>query len=150
MDKRNKKFIKFDIEAYYPSVTAEVLSKAIHFARQHTEVTMEEEKIIMHCRKNIVVGSNDSVWVKKQIEDFDNTMGSYDGAEVAETVGLYLLHKLEDILPKESLGLYRDDGLCMVEGGGPVMERTKKKIVSLFKDKGFGITTEANLIATSC
>ena len=149
MEKRNKKFIKFDIEAYYPSVTAEVLSKAIHFARQHTEVTMEEEEIIMHCRKNIVVGSNGSVWVKKEKEDFDNTMGAYDGAEVAETVGLYLLHKLEDILPKESLGLYRDDGLCMVEGGGPVMERTKKKIVALFKEEGFGITTEANLIATS-
>ena len=52
-------------------------------------------------RKNIVVGSNDTVWVKKEKEDFDNTMGAYDGAEVAETVGLYLLYRLEDILPKE-------------------------------------------------
>ena len=29
------------------------------------------------------------------------------------------------------------------------MERTKKKIVALFKEEGFKITTEANLIATS-
>jgi hypothetical protein len=149
IDKRRKKWIKYDIEAYYPSVTAEVLAKAIQFARQYTEVTSQQENIILHCRKNIVVGNDDTVWVKKENEDFDNTMGSYDSAEVAELVGLFMLHKMEDILPKDSHGLYRDDGLCIVEGSGPMIERTKKKIVALFKGEGFKITTEANLIATS-
>ena len=37
----------------------------------------------------------------------------------------------------------------MVEGRGPVMGRTNKKIVALFKEEGFGITTEANLIDTN-
>ena len=29
-------------------------------------------------------------------ENFDVPMGSYDGAEICELVGLYLLHKLTD------------------------------------------------------
>ena len=39
-------------------------------------------------------------------------MGSYDGAEISELVGLYMLHKLEDIIPQKHLGIYRDDGLA--------------------------------------
>ena len=51
-----------------------------------------------------------SWWVKKDNPDFDVTMGSYDGAEICELEGLYIL----DILTKESghdkIGLYRDEG----------------------------------------
>ena len=44
-------------------------------------------------------------------------MGSFDGAEVCELVGLYLLEKLvkKDIFKREHVGLYRDDGLAVVE-----------------------------------
>ena len=45
-------------------------------------------------------------------------MGSYNGAEVCELVGL---------LGKENVGLYRDNGLAIVNGSGPLVERTKKK-----------------------
>ena len=45
-------------------------------------------------------------------------MGGLDGAEVCETTGLYLLHRLQEIIEKEKSGLYRDDGLLVVEGGG--------------------------------
>ena len=38
-------------------------------------------------------------------------MGSFDGAELCELVGLYLLSKLETLLGKPAVGLYRDDGL---------------------------------------
>ena len=38
-----------------------------------------------------------SVWVKKDNPDFDVTMGSYDGAEVYELVGLYLLNLLSNV-----------------------------------------------------
>ena len=37
------------------------------------------------------------MWAEKDKPDFDVTMGSYDGAEVCELVGLYIL----DILTKE-------------------------------------------------
>jgi hypothetical protein len=38
-------------------------------------------------------------------------MGSYDGAEVCELVGLYLLHQVKSAFPNISFGLYHDDGL---------------------------------------
>lgn len=41
---------------------------------------------------------------------FDVTMGSYDGAQACELIGLYMLSKLTPLL-KSSVGLYRDDGL---------------------------------------
>ena len=44
-------------------------------------------------------------------------MGSFDGAEVCELVGLYLLEKLvkRGIFKRELVGLYRDDRLAVVE-----------------------------------
>ena len=40
-------------------------------------------------------------------------MGSYDGAEVCELVGLFILNGLANEYGKESIGLYRDDGLAI-------------------------------------
>ena len=34
-------------------------------------------------------------------------MGCYDGAKVCELLGSYLLNKVSNIVPKESVGLYR-------------------------------------------
>ena len=41
-------------------------------------------------------------------------MGSFDGAEICELVGLYIQSKLEKILPKSNFGLYRNDGLALL------------------------------------
>ena len=41
-------------------------------------------------------------------------MGSFDGAEICELVGLYIQSNLENILPKSNFGLYRDDGLILL------------------------------------
>ena len=40
--------------------------------------------------------------------DFDVTMGSFDGAETCELVGLFLLSQLTHL--DVNVGLYRDDG----------------------------------------
>ena len=53
------------------------------------------------------------IWTKKENSDFDNAMGGYDSAEVCDLVGLYLLSKF-DTLDVEA-GLYRDDGLAIVD-----------------------------------
>ena len=45
---------------------------------------------------------------------FDVTMSSYDGAEVCEIVGLYLLEKLSTLIDKKKIGLYRDDGFLLL------------------------------------
>ena len=69
------------------------------------------------------------------------SMGCLDRAEVCELTGTYLLHQLINIIPKEDLGLYRDDGLGTVNNlSGPEKERIKKQIVRIFKINGLNIT----------
>ena len=93
--------------------------------------------------------NDSSTWVKKGNVLFDVTMGSYDGAEVCEMVGLYLLNKLSDLINKDHRGLYRDDGLAVViDADGPKMDKLKKDIISILKDEGLSITIDTNLKET--
>ena len=76
-------------------------------------------------------------------------MGSFDGAEICELVGLYLLDQLSNLLPVESFGLYRDDGLAILSGiSGPDTERIIKNIRNLFKTNNLKITIEAGMQQT--
>jgi hypothetical protein len=143
--KQRMKFLKFDITEYYPSISMDLLKKAINYARQYTTITHEEEETIMHCRKTVLIGNDNSIWMKKNNPDFDTPMGSLDSAEVSETVGLYLLWRLEDIIPDGMVGLYRDDGLSVIEGNGQEVDRVRKKLTKLFKEEGLKITTEGNI-----
>ena len=61
-------------------------------------------------------------------------MGSFDGAEVCELVGLYLLHLLKDT--KQDLGLYRDDMLGVTRLRGRSLEKMKQKIQVIFQEAG--------------
>ena len=54
-------------------------------------------------------------WVKQGNTNFDVTMGSFDGAEVCELVGLFVLEKIKSTLNSPNIGLYRDDGLAVFE-----------------------------------
>ena len=54
-------------------------------------------------------------------------MESYDGTEVCEFVGLYLLNLLTNEFGKNNIGLYRNDGLsCFQNISVPDSERIKK------------------------
>ena len=79
--------------------------------------------------------------------NFDVTMGSYDGAEICELVGLYILHVLRERYEKVKIGLYRDDGLaCFGNINGSQAERIQKEFISIFKTKfKLSITSETNL-----
>ena len=70
-------------------------------------------------------------------------MGSWDGAEVCELVGLYLLSQLSDL--QLTLGLYRDDGLAVTALKPRQAELVKKKLCKIFKENGLNITIEANV-----
>ena len=39
----------------------------------------------------------------------------HDGAEICELVGLFILNHLSKKFGKESIGLYRDDGLALIK-----------------------------------
>ena len=73
-------------------------------------------------------------------------MGSYDGAEICEFVGLFILNSLAKIIPINQLGLYRDDGLIIMhKKSGPQLEKIRKDIIKLFKNIGFQIEINVNL-----
>ena len=64
----------------------------------------------------------------------DVTMSAYDGAEVSETVGSFLLHTLSLKYNKTNIGLYRDDGLAVFRNvSGPHCEKIKKDFQKLFQ-----------------
>ena len=148
-NKKTCKFIKFDIAEFYPSISAELLEKSINFARSIIEIEDKTIDIINHARKSLLFHDGNA-WVKKEGNPlFDVTMGSYDGAEVCELVGLYLLGKLATLIGTKNVGLYRDDGLAVIhQANGPKMDRIRKDIIGLFKSEGVSITIDANLIET--
>ena len=75
-------------------------------------------------------------------------MGSFDGAEMCELVGLYMLYHISPVIgDKINIGLYRYDGLAILEAtSGPETDRIRKKIKKLFNDHNLHITTELGLI----
>ena len=73
-------------------------------------------------------------------------MGSYDGAEVCELVGVYILSLLANRVDKDYTGLYRDDGLVIIRNlTGPQTVKTRKDIIKIFKEIGFKIEIKTNL-----
>ena len=61
-------------------------------------------------------------------------MGSFDGAEICEQVGLYIQSKLEKILPKANFVLYRDDGLALLRNlNGQQTDKFRKTSLDYLK-----------------
>ena len=101
------RFIKFDIADFYPSISIELLDRSISFAASLIDIEANIINTINHARKSLLF-DDDGAWVKKDGNPlFDFTMGSFDGAEVCELVGLYLLNKIKSLLASDSVGLYR-------------------------------------------
>ena len=74
-------------------------------------------------------------------------MGSYDGAEICELVGLYILSFLGKVYGIQNVGLYRDDGLaCLHKISGPASDKIRKDIIRTFRENfGLKITITTNL-----
>ena len=105
--------------------------------------------VIKLARKSLLFNKG-GTWVKKGDDTlFDVTMGSFDGAEIYELIGLYLLDKLSSLIGRKNVGLYRDDGLAAINSSsGPVLNKMRKNIIALFKNEGLSITIETNLFET--
>ena len=144
----NTKFIKFDIVNFYSSISENLLEDAIAFANKFAKISKNTRQVIAHARKSLLFEYG-YVWFKIDNPKFDVAMGSYDVAEVCELVGLLLLGELAELLGKENVGLHRDDGLAITNGSGPLVERTKKKILKLFQKHNLPVTTECSLVRTN-
>ena len=145
---RNKhlcKFVLFDIKEFYPSITENLLKKALTFAEAHTHLSDDDKAIIHHARKSLLF-NDQQTWIKRDSGLFDVTMGAYDGAEVCELVGNYLLYELSKLYEKKDIGLYRDDGLAVFKNkSGPESEKIKKSIQAIFRENELKITIQCNL-----
>ena len=120
---------------FYPSISKELLTNDIYLAGTITTIDKKVIDPIMHSRKSLLFNNNE-IWVKKDNPNFDVTMGSFDGAEVCELVGLYLLNILKSEFGGKNIGLYRDDGLSYFENKSErELEKVKKKICKFLKVK---------------
>ena len=135
---KNKKkciFVQFDIVEFYPSISKELLEAALSHAGRYIELTDDEKSIIMHSRKSLLFANNGH-WVKKIGDpNFDVTMGSFDGAELCELVGLFILFRLGQKFGLKRSGLYRDDGLSCFELDGHDADAIRKHIIQMFNEE---------------
>ena len=55
--------------------------------------------------------------------------GSYDGIEIRELVGLFILKNLGKALGNKNIGLYRDDGLAVIKNkSARLADKTRKEL----------------------
>ena len=80
LHKHKRKFIKFDIAEFYPSISETFLNKFIAYAKSFTKIEDNAIKAIKLARKSLRF-NKDGTWIKKGDNTlFDVTMGSFDGA----------------------------------------------------------------------
>ena len=91
----------FDIEHFYSSIKEETLIKALDFAKCNTKVLKKDIDVIRHARRSLLF-NHGIPWVKKEEENFDVTMGAYDGAEICELVGIFRPNLARSLIKKTS------------------------------------------------
>ena len=102
-DKHLMKFVMFNIKDFYQSITQDLLNKALNFATEYIYVSKCDIDLINCSTKSLLFdGSNTKI--RKQGALFDVSMGAYDGAEVCEPVGTYMLNVLSKKYNKNDSG----------------------------------------------
>ena len=142
-EKEKHAFITFDVCDFYPSISEDLLLKALDYASKFSTITQQDRHIIIHAKKSLLYHQN-SPWTKKNTNDmFDVTMGSYDGAETCELIGTYMISLIASKF-KDEVGLYRDGGLAVCKTNPKEIVKTKKEVSNVFKANGLKITVDAN------
>ena len=98
-------------------------------------ITRKDVKVIFHARKSVLY-NNGETWVKKEGSSIDVTLWAYDGVEVCELIGIYMLYLIGKKYDSKNIGLYRDDRLAVLKNvSGSASEKIKKHLQYLFKQK---------------
>ena len=112
--------MQLDLAEFDPSILEETLDNAILFAQEYIDIPEKDLRLIKHCRKSLLCNDNkvyndNKPSKKKNTENcLDVTMGSFDGTEICELVGIHILSLLSNNFEKQSTGLYRDNGLVLL------------------------------------
>ena len=143
LNKKNKlKFVIFDVENFYPSITPKLLNKSLKWAGKFVNLTQQQTKIIHQASQSFLYHEGQP-WVKKGNVNFDIGMGAYHGAQACEIVGLYMLNLLKD-LPNFETILYRDDGLGVTPSTPRLQEKLRQNIIKIFAEQELKITIITN------
>ena len=87
-NKKSCSFVQMYIKDFYPSISREILDKALSCAKERVSISEKDTRAIYHCRRFILF-SNSIPWKERTSADcFD------DGAEICELVGLFILNQL--------------------------------------------------------
>ena len=110
------------------------MEKPLKFSEEYIDIPTDDKAIIKHAQKLLLFNKSET-WMKKDSRLFDVAMVAFDGAEVCQLVGNFLLHKLSKKYETKNLALYRDDGLAIFKNvSGPDSEKIKKYFCKLLKD----------------
>ena len=123
------------MEEFYPSISQDLLNKALDFASNYDNITTDERNIIIYAKNSILIHKH-IPWQKKGNTTLNVTMGSYD------SVRTFLLSQLQDL--NINVGLSRDDGLAITNATPRDSENIKKEICRIFNSNRLCITIEAN------
>ena len=84
----------FDVINFYPSITENLVKKVMKWSRKFKVISDLDLKIIMTSRETYLF-SNENPWAKTgEKSKFDVPMGSFDGAEICELIGLFMMNKI--------------------------------------------------------
>ena len=90
--------------SFHLSISKELLTKPINNAKSIiTIIEKDVMRSVFHAHKSRLFDFA-CVWIKKDNLDFDVIMGSYNGPEMCELVGLYLLNLLTYEFGKNNIG----------------------------------------------
>ena len=120
--------MNFGIVEFYPSISPMLLERAISWAQKLVVIREDEIEAISNARKSLLF-SEGRTWRKRTNSSlFDVTMGSFDGTEACELVGLFALVQLPKKHQNGSVGLYRNDRLGVLwDHSGSQADRAKRK-----------------------
>ena len=80
------------------------MKNAIQFAADSTDINKNGFQVIFHARKSLFFHSNQP-WIKRDSDTFDVTIGGYDGTEIWELVGIFMLSLLSKNYSSNNTGL---------------------------------------------
>ena len=130
---------------FLPSISKELLTNALTLAETIINLADHDKKIIYHSGKSLLF-NQEQTWMKRGCDMFDVLMGGYDGAEVCELIGIFLLNLLGRQYDTKYIGLYRYDELSIFKNcSGPQMEKIKKHLQKIFKNNGLDVIIECNV-----
>ena len=127
----------FDIKDFYSFIKEGLLMQALEFAKQHMTIKSKDRETIFHASKSLLYNEG-KPWIKKQSNNFDVTMESYDGFEVCELIGFFMFSLIGKKYNPNNIGLYRHDGLAVFKNTSGLLS----------KNKGLDIITSCNMTVT--